>query len=131
MAQGEAKEQENVEETSGNGSNGAGKTAVRAAAIAAVSGATALAAKKALDRGSGGDKEKSERTQGKRGSNDVLSSMFSSGWDSARESLVPMIEDAAGHAGGYLANNGPEILRDTIVPRFIDGFERARGSGDK
>ena len=42
-----------------------------------------------------------------------------------------MIEDAAGHAGEYLANNGPEILRDTIVPRFIDGFERARGSGDE
>ena len=128
MAEAETKEQENVEETSGNGSNGAAKTAVRAAAIAAVSGATALAAKKAFgDRGSG--EEKSERGERKRGGNDVLSSMFSSGWDSARDSLVPMIEDAAGHAGEFLAHNGPDIVRETIVPRFIDGFERARKSG--
>jgi hypothetical protein len=130
MAQAETKERENVEETSGNGSSGAGKTAVRAAAIAAVSGATALAAKKAFgDRGS--DEDKPERAQRKGGGNDVLSSMFSSGWDSAKDSLVPMIEDAASSAGEYLARNGPELVRDTILPRFIDGFERGRKSGDE
>jgi hypothetical protein len=127
MAQAEATKQENVEETGGNGSHGAGKTAVRAAAIAAVSGATALAAKKAFgDRGSGGEKP---RIQRKRGDDDVLTSMVSSAWDSAKDSVVPMIEDAAGHAGEFLARSGPEIVRDTILPRFIDGFERGRGSG--
>jgi hypothetical protein len=131
MAQTEANEQENVEETEGNGANGAGKTAIRAAAIAAVSGATALAAKKAfVDRG-GSAQDKPDRSQRKRGSNDVLSSMFSSGWDSAKDSLVPAIEDAAGHAGEFLARSGPEIVRETILPRFIDGFERARKSGDE
>ena len=39
-----------------------------------------------------------------------------------------MLEDAASSAGEYLAQNGPEIVRETIVPRFIDGFERGRGS---
>ena len=130
MAQADAKEQENVEETSGNGSNGVGKTAVRAAAVAAVSGATALAAKKAFaDRAAG--EEKRDRAERRRSGNDVLSSMFSSGWDSAKDSLVPMIEDAADHVGEFLAQNGPEIVRDTIVPRFIDGFERARKSDDE
>src|SRR5919201_1165873 len=130
MAEAEETTQESSEETNGKGSNGgAGRAAVRAAAIAAVSGATALAAKKAFgDRGSGA--EKPARTR-KRSGNDVLSSMVSSGWDSAKDSLVPMIEDAADQAGEFLARNGPEIVRETIVPHFIDGFERARKSDEE
>ena len=133
MAKAEATRQENMEESSGNESNGgghAGKTAVQAAAIAAVSGATALAAKKAFG-GRGSGEEKAARSQGKGGKDDVFTSMVSSAWDSARDSLGPMIEDAAGHAGEYLARSGPEIVRDTIVPRFIDGFERARDSSSE
>jgi hypothetical protein len=131
MADSEARERENPEETTDEGSNGgAGRTAVRAAAIAAVSGATALAAKKAFgDRGSSEDKP--ERSQRRRGSDDVLASVVSSAWDSARDSLVPMIEDAATSAGEYLARSGPELVRETIVPRFIKGFERGRGSQDE
>jgi hypothetical protein len=130
MAETETTQQEGAEETNGNGSNGGvGRTAVKAAAIAAVSGATALAAKKAFgDHGS--DEEKQQRSPRKRGSDDVLGSMVSSAWESARDSLVPMIESAAGSAGEYLARNGPDVVRDTIVPKFIDGFERGRGSDD-
>jgi hypothetical protein len=130
MAQTEAPEREKVEEANGNESNGgAGRTAVRAAAIAAVSGATALAAKKAfIDRGSGEDKP--ERSERKGGGSDVVGSMVSSAWDSARDSLVPMMENAATSAGEYLARNGPDLVRETIVPRFIDGFERGRGSDE-
>jgi hypothetical protein len=133
MAQTEAPERENTEETNGSESNGgAGRTAVRAAAIAAVSGATALAAKKAFsDRGSSEQKDKPERSQRKRGSNEVVGSMVSSAWDSARDSVVPMIENAATSAGEYLARNGPDLVRESIVPRFIDGFERGRGSDDE
>jgi hypothetical protein len=135
MAEAEAKERESSEETTGNGSNGgggAGRTAVRAAAIAAVSGATALAAKKAFgDRGSSESRgDKSERGQRSRRNDDVFGSMMTSAWDSARDSVVPMIEDAATSAGEYLARSGPDLLRETIVPRFIDGFERGRGSKD-
>jgi len=129
MAETQEREKETTEEN-GNGSNGgAGRTAVRAAAIAAVSGATALAAKKAfVDRGSGEDKEERSQRKSKSSNQDVIGSMVSSAWDSARDSLVPMLEDAAGSAGEYLARNGPEVVRETIVPRFIDGFERGRGS---
>jgi hypothetical protein len=129
MAEAEATERENIEETDGNGSNGggAGRTAVRAAAIAAVSGATALAAKKAFgDRGP--REHKPDRGERKRGNDDVLGSMMTSAWDSARDSLVPMLENAATSAGEYLARSGPDLVRETIVPRFIDGFERGRGS---
>jgi hypothetical protein len=128
MAHTQEREQDTTEKTNGNGSNGGvGRTAVRAAAIAAVSGATALAAKKAfVDRGSG--EEKPKRDERKGSNQDVIGSMVSSAWDSARDSLVPMLEDAAGSAGEYLAQNGPEVIRETIVPRFIDGFERGRGS---
>jgi len=56
--------------------------------------------------------------------------MASSAWSSARDSLLPMIEDAAGQAGEYLARNGPEIVRENVVPRFIRGFERASKSSD-
>jgi hypothetical protein len=131
MAQAEATDQQNTEETNGHESNGgAGRTAVRAAAIAAVSGATALAAKKAF--GGGSDDDKPEKSQKSRGSkDDVLGSMVSSAWDSARDSLVPMIESAATSAGEYLARNGPDVVRETIVPKFIDGFERGRGSDDE
>jgi len=123
-------QEESTEETNGNGSNGGhGRTAVKAAAIAAVSGATALAAKKAFgDHGS--DDEKQERSPRKRGSDDVFGSMVSSAWDSARDSLVPMIESAATSAGEYLARNAPDVVRETIVPKFIDGFERGRDSDD-
>lgn len=128
MAQEDATTRETSEET--NGSNGGGaRTAVRAAAIAAVSGATALAAKKAfIDRGS--SEEKQERSERKQGNDDVLSSMFSSAWDSARDSLVPMLQDAASSAGEYVARNSPELVRETIVPKFIAGFERGRDSDD-
>jgi hypothetical protein len=131
MAQTEAAERQNTEETNGGESNGgAGRTAVRAAAIAAVSGATALAAKKAfIDRGSSEDKP--ERSPRKRGNDDVLSSMVSSAWDSARDSLVPMIENAATSAGEYLARSGPDLVKEAIVPSFIDGFERGRGSDEE
>ena len=52
-------------------------------------------------------------------------------WESARDSLVPMIEDAAESAGEYLARSAPDVIRDSIVPRFIRGFENAQqSSGD-
>src|SRR5436853_3586160 len=117
------------EERQHNGHDGR-RTVVRAAALAAASGATALAAKKALSHdsssgeGGGGGQRKQRGDDGS-----VMSSMVGSAWSSARESLVPMIQDAARQAGEYLAKNGPELVRENIVPRFIRGFERGRGSG--
>jgi hypothetical protein len=107
-----------------NGSNGR-RTALRAAAIAAASGATAIAAKKAFSgrqgsqSGAGGGRSSS-------GDESLFSSMLTSGWDSARDSLLPFAEEAATGAGEFIARNAPEVVRETLVPKFISGFESAR-----
>jgi hypothetical protein len=129
-----ASEETQTEERQENGHD-ARRTVVRAAAIAAASGATALAAKKALssnDSSSEGDddEQQSRRKKSSGGGDSMMSTMAGSAWNSARGTLMPMIEDAAGQAGEYLAKNGPEIVRDNIVPRFIRGFENARESSD-
>jgi hypothetical protein len=129
----DAHETQDQETTDGHdASNGsARKTVVRAAALAAASGATAFAAKKAFsDRGSTSvAKRRSDDTREHEGES-LVSSMVTSAWDSARDSLVPMIEDAATHAGEYLAQNGPEVIRESVIPQFIRGFERGRKSHD-
>ncbi|HYY03356.1 MAG TPA: hypothetical protein VE736_05665 [Gaiellaceae bacterium] len=141
MAETQTAERTQSEETSGgNASTDAHetrKTAVRAAAIAAASGATALAAKKAFsgrgsrqDEGEGGDKRPARK-----GDESVLTSMLTSSWESARGSLVPMLEDAATSAGEYVARNAPDVVTEKLVPQFIRGFERGRkdssGGGDE
>lgn len=141
MAATETQDQERQsEETNGgneNGGSGAGrKAAVRAAAIAAASGATAIAARKAFSgRGSDSGDEGGEGSKQRKGGgtgNAMLTTALTSGWDSARDSLVPMLEDAATHAGEYVARNAPDIVSETIVPQFIRGFERAhkKSGGD-
>ena len=125
-----ANEETQQEERQHNGHD-ARRTVVRAAALAAASGATALAAKKALSHDSSsesGDEQKKRRSERSRADGSMVTSMASSAWNSARDSLVPMLEDAAGQAGEYLAKNGPDIVRESIVPRFIRGFERASKS---
>ncbi|HEY5661080.1 MAG TPA: hypothetical protein VIR59_09860 [Gaiellaceae bacterium] len=131
-------------ETEGRQENGhdARRTVVRAAAIAAASGATALAAKKALsssqesssdddeDDGGEGEQRQNRRQKDSGGGSSTMASMAGSAWSSASKTLMPMIEDAAGQAGEYLAKNGPDIVRENIVPQFIRGFENARESSE-
>ena len=133
MASTETAEKTEAEETNGgNGSSGGHdtrKAAVRAAAIAAASGATALAAKKAFSgRGSSSGDDGESKPARKSDDGSVLTSVLTSSWDSARGSVVPMLEDAATHAGEYVAKNAPEIVSETLVPKFIRGFERGRKS---
>jgi hypothetical protein len=130
---GEETQQETTEETNGQSNGGTGhKTAVRAAAIAAATGATAFAAKKALsgrDQSQEG-KEKKQRSSSAGDDDSMLSAMIESGWDAARDSLLPFAEEAAGAAGEWVARSTPEIVSETLVPRFIRGFEKARAASD-
>lgn len=123
-------EQQDQQEESGSQSGGAGGsgTAVKAAAAAAATGVAALAAKKALSgrSGSNGNSGNGGSPEGK-GEGSVLNSVLSGGWEAARDALLPAAEDAAGAAGEYVAQHGPEILRERIVPRFVDSFNEARG----
>jgi hypothetical protein len=130
--QAEQQQQQAGQQPNGNGqSNGGHKTAVRAAAIAAATGATAFAAKKAFSgRGGSAAGEEKQRRATSADDDSMFGAMLTSGWDAARDSLVPFAEDAAGAAGEWVARNGPELVTDTLVPRFIRGFESARRSSD-
>jgi hypothetical protein len=124
MAREQVQEQQGAAEEgqAQNGANGR-KTAIRAAAIAAASGATAIAAKKAFS-----GRQSSRSGEGGRSSDDesLFATMLTSGWDSARDSLLPFAEEAATGAGEFVAHHAPEVVRDTLVPKFIAGFERAK-----
>jgi hypothetical protein len=57
--------------------------------------------------------------------------MATSGLGAAKDSLLPFAEEAAGAAGEWVGRNGPDYVCDSIVPRFISGFERARKSSEQ
>ena len=45
--------------------------------------------------------------------------------ESAPESLLPLAESAAEEAGRWVAKNSPALVRDRLLPRFIDAFKAA------
>jgi hypothetical protein len=114
--------------TSGRG----GATALKAAAAAAAAGAAALVATKALSGHGNGSKSAGRENGDSRDAGEskstALSSIAAGGWDAARDALLPAVEDAAGAAGTFLAENGPEVVRDRILPRFVESFSEAHGS---
>jgi hypothetical protein len=108
------------------------KTALTAAAAAAATGAATYAVRKVRshDGGSNGhgidfDKMKLDTSKMKSGSRSILSSAAESAWSAASDVLIPLAEDAAGSAGKYLAENGPDIVKERIVPKFIEAFNEA------
>lgn len=44
-------------------------------------------------------------------------------WDVVIRVLLPIAEDAAQHAGVWVAQNAPDLVRDRIVRRFIYAFD--------
>jgi hypothetical protein len=114
------------EESQEGGEHAGRNSAMKAVAAAAATGAAAFAAKKALSgrtdaNGQSGDGHASSKREGS-----VVNSMVSGGWEAARDALVPAAENAASAMGTYLAENGPEVIRERIVPRFISSFNNAR-----
>src|SRR5438477_6864249 len=104
-------------------------TALAAAAAAAAGGAATFAVRRALHHdGSGKSRSRDGNSNGSRrsGASSILSSAAASSWDAAAEVLIPMAEDAAESAGKYLAEHGPDVVRDRIVPKFIEAFNEAK-----
>jgi hypothetical protein len=101
-------------------------SAVKAVAAAAATGAAAFAAKKALSGRSGANGGSGDSQGTSKGEGSVVGSMVSGGWEAARDALIPAAENAASAVGAYLAENGPDVIRERIVPRFISSFENAR-----
>jgi hypothetical protein len=103
-------------------------TALAAAAAAAAGGAATFAVKRALSHdGKSHSRNGSSNGNSRRsGAQTILASAASSSWDAAADVLIPMAEDAAESAGKYLAEHGPDIVRERIVPRFIEAFNDAK-----
>jgi hypothetical protein len=105
--------------------------ALATAAAAAAAGAAVYGLRKALAGGGNGtasggarddyDDDDDEREEsGMRGGG-----MLQSVWESASDSLVPLAEQAADAAGKWVAENSPDLVREHIVPRFIESFQDA------
>lgn len=52
-------------------------------------------------------------------------STLDTAWDAASDHLLPVAGDAASSLGASLAKKAPEIVRDELMPRFIEGFQKA------
>jgi hypothetical protein len=109
---------EQVQEAVGGNRN----AAIAAAAAAATGAAATYAVRRARSHNGPGDLVE----RGKSGASSILSSAASSSWDAARDMLLPVAEDAAASAGKYLAENGPDFVKDRIVPAFIEAFNDAK-----
>ena len=119
--------QQQGEENQG-GEGGGASTALKAAAAVAATSVAAFGAKKALSGRGGSNGQSSNGGSSRKGDvSSMLNSALSGGWDAARDALVPAAEDAAGAAGEWLAENAPEVVRDRIVPRFIESFNEKSG----
>ena len=106
------------------------RSAALTAAAAAATGAVAtLAVKKVRSQnGSSGPGEalRNVTTRGRSGASNILASAAESSWEAAADVLIPMAENAAESAGKYVAKNAPDVIRDRIIPKFIEAFEEAR-----
>ena len=120
---------ENVQDRMPSGATG---TALKAAAAAAATGAATYAVKKALSHDDNGSSNGSSipapsaLKKKRSGSSAILASAAATGWDAAADVIIPLAEDAAESAGKYVATHGPEVLRERIVPKFIEAFEDAK-----
>jgi hypothetical protein len=124
-----AEVQEKVQDVQEKLSSGTGNTALKAAAAAAATGAATYAVKKALSHESdenGSSNGSSGSSKKKSSGNGVLASAAATGWDAASDVLLPLADDAAEAAGKYVASHGPEILRERIIPKFIEAFNEAK-----
>jgi hypothetical protein len=100
---------------------GAGVYALRKA-LASGGGSSALARRdRGDDHDDDGDGDGDERENGSRSRSALLDTV----WDSASDAVVPMAEEAADAAGKWLAENSPDVIRERIIPRFIESFSDA------
>jgi hypothetical protein len=122
-----------AEETNGGNDSNGGHRVVQAAAIAAATGAAALAARKAFsarDQATeSGEKSRSQKKSSQGQS--TIAAMATSSWSAASHTILPFAEEAAGAAGEWVGSNAPDVVVETILPRFITGFERGRSQSDQ
>ena len=147
---GTATEQEqNVDQgSSSQSSNGADangssalRTAAMAGALAAAAGTTVYVTRRILSSEQGAQESSAGAGAAKTAKGTVdetkagagggrfdafLATLNTQGLDAAANMLVPLAENAAHAAGAYAAERSPDFLADTVLPKFVDGFNEAR-----
>jgi hypothetical protein len=119
-----AEVQEKVEAVQEKVTSASGKQVLTAAAAAAAT----TAVKKAMshDHGRNGDSNGDGASKVKNAGSGLIASAAATSWDAASDVLLPMADDAAESAGKYVATHGPEILRERLIPKFIEAFNDAK-----
>jgi hypothetical protein len=82
--------------------------------------------KKALSSGSNGSKNGESGGKKSGSSQSLVTSIASGSWEAAQDAIVPLAADAAAAAGKYLAQSGPDVVKEQIVPKFISAFNEAK-----
>ena len=120
-----------AEQKQQNGGSGA-KKALKIGGLAAAAGTAAFAASKAMtSRGKKSDDSGSSEDGGARGrggrvsAEQLVSAIGSARWDVLRDLVIPIAENGARSAGAFVAKEGPEFLSESLVPKFIEGFNEA------
>lgn len=121
-----AEVQEKVEAVQEKVSNASSKQVLTAAAAAAATTAATYAVKKALSHDHNGHSNGNGAAKVKNAGSGLIASAAATSWDAASDVLLPMADEAAESAGKYVATHGPEILRERLIPKFIEAFEDAK-----
>jgi hypothetical protein len=77
------------------------------------------------DEQSDDDAEDEDEAEPATGTRSKLQQVTSTALASAAPALTPFVERAADSAGRYVAEHGPEIVKDHVVPQFMHAFEKA------
>jgi hypothetical protein len=119
--------QEKVEAVQEKVTNASSKQVLTAAAAAAATTAATYAVKKALSHDNGHSASNGNgSSKVKSAGSGLIASAAATSWDAASDVLLPMADEAAESAGKYVATHGPEILRERLIPKFIEAFNDAK-----
>lgn len=100
---------------------GAAVSAAVAAAVYGLRKALAGSEGLSLHRSDGKDNEEAHSENGRpRNGSLVITAL-----ESASDSVLPLAEAAAEEVGRWAAKNSPALIRDRLLPRFIDAFKAA------
>jgi hypothetical protein len=97
--------------------------ALARAAVSATMAVAVYGLRKALAEAAGDLSSRARDDE--RGRGESGRSPLGTAWESASDALLPLAEDAAEAAGRWAAKNSPALIRDRLVPRFIDSFKAA------
>jgi hypothetical protein len=92
--------------------------------VSAAVGAVVYALRKALAEDEAGLplRREDDAAEGESGGN---ASLLVTVWESASGALLPLADEMAGAAGEWTAKHSPAVVRDRLLPRFIESFNDA------